>query len=173
MKSDFEKAVSFLFVNEGSAFTDIVEDRGGPTIYGITLAELTEWRGRKQTKTDVKNLSKIEAKNIYKKKYWDPLNLDNVDDPLATIIFDQAVNRGVWRVARELQGIVGVSKDGVIGPKTLSAINNFSARYLGFVFIKSAQLYYIDICKSDKSQLIFLSGWVRRTQRLLDLVITA
>jgi lysozyme family protein len=42
--------------------------------------------------------------------------------PLAIVMFDAAVNNGVGRAVRWLQGALGVPEDGVIGPQTRAAL---------------------------------------------------
>ena len=41
---------------------------------------------------------------------------------LALLVFDAAVNCGVGRAARWLQGVLGVAQDGVLGDITLAAL---------------------------------------------------
>jgi lysozyme family protein len=42
-------------------------------------------------------------------------------------VFDYAVNSGVSRAAKTLQGIVGVTQDGQIGPATIQATKTYIA----------------------------------------------
>src|ERR687894_2600279 len=46
-------------------------DRGGPTNYGITHKVLAEWRGvASVTPNQVKNMTKEEAVEIFRHRYW-------------------------------------------------------------------------------------------------------
>lgn len=52
---------------------------------------------------DVKNLTKEQAKAIYKERYWDSINADSLPENIRLIAMDTAVNQGVG-VAQELIG---------------------------------------------------------------------
>jgi Glycosyl hydrolase 108 len=71
------------------------EDTGGPTKYGISK--------KAHPDVDIKNLTKDEAKKIYKEKYWDAISGDklaNISPALAAVAFDAAVNQGVDKAMR-------------------------------------------------------------------------
>ena len=58
--------------------------------------------------------------------------------------------------------ILGVSVDGIVGEKTLAAINGRNAREL-FADIKRARISFIEgIIKRDPSQMVFKKGWLSR-----------
>lgn len=166
----FQKAMTLLLKREGG-YVDHPLDRGGPTNMGITMQTLGAWRASKVTELDVQNLELEEAMKIYKSNYWNPLNLDKLNDNrLSIIFFDQAVNRGTRQVAKEMQKAVGVRKDGIIGPNSLSAINNTNPILIGLNFIKYSQIYYTKIVGNRPSQMVFLKGWLNRTHHLLDIL---
>ena len=80
---------------------------------------------------------------------------------VADNIYDFAVNSGVGRAVRYAQRIVGAVEDGVMGPKTIKAINSnihtFVTEY------KAARLEFIrKIVARDESQRVFLHGWETR-----------
>lgn len=164
----FDSAFSKVLLAEGF-YVDHPLDRGGPTNMGITIGTLSDYLGKEATVEDVKNLDIDTARKIYRSNYWDRLKLSHIiDSSFADILFDQAVNRGTRRVAEQIQKLVGVRQDGVIGPITLKAINNMDSKKLLIEFLKSTQDAYISIVISNPSQLVFLSGWIKRTHRFLD-----
>lgn len=67
----------------------------GPTKYGIN--------GQANGLTDdqVKNLTMDQARDIYKKKYWNAIGADNLSPEMRAVAFDTAVNQGVG-VAQQL-----------------------------------------------------------------------
>lgn len=69
---------------------------------------------------DIKNLSLMQAKDIYRRDFWGALGCHEMAPPLAYMVFDAGVNCGVGRAARWLQGALGVGVDGAIGPKTMA-----------------------------------------------------
>lgn len=63
-----------------------------------------------------------QAKAICKKDWWDKLGADQLHQAIVFQIWDFAVNAGKSRAVKELQQAVGVSDDGIIGPKTIVAV---------------------------------------------------
>jgi lysozyme family protein len=164
----FESALSEVLLTEGG-YVDHPDDRGGPTNFGITQKTLSDFLGREATVDEVKNLDIDTVRKIYKSNYWDRLRLSFIiDSRLSDIIFDQAVNRGTRRVAEQIQRVVGVKQDGIIGPLTLKAINNMDSKKMLLNFIKQSQDAYVSIVTHNPSQLVFLSGWIKRTHKFLD-----
>jgi len=167
----FEKAIRLVLEHEGG-FVNHKDDRGGATNFGITEETLGRWRRSPVNEEDVKDLTTVEAKEIYKAYYWDPIQLDSFkDEILAAIVFDQAVNRGVYRAATDLQKLVGVKADGKVGPVSLAAVNAVNPKVLALDYIKAAQLHYAKIVKNNPSQRVFIVGWIKRTHTLLDYLL--
>jgi lysozyme family protein len=116
---------------------------------------------------DIANLSLDAAKALYQQDYWQRIAGDHLPASLALLVFDAAVNNGTGRAIRWLQQVVQVSQDGVIGQKTLSALDQAAARPDGL----------IDLCAEFLAQrLLFMTslttwrtfglGWARRLCRL-------
>lgn len=70
----------------------------------------------------IRALTPDQARTIYRRDYWDRVRGDRLPAPLALLVFDAAVNCGVGRAARWLQGVLGVAQDGVVGEVTLAAL---------------------------------------------------
>lgn len=166
--TNFERAFNKVLESEGTHYTDHPNDNGGPTKFGITIADYSRWCGKKVASSDVKNMTMEEAKKIYKKFYWDSMKLDEiVDYGVAYAIFDQGVNKGVGKGVQLAQLAAKVKADGVMGPVSIVAINAMKPMefYVEYFFI--AQLGYIDIVKRNSSQMVFLKGWINRTHKML------
>ena len=114
----FEVAFEKLLKHEGG-YSDHAADPGGKTRYGITEAVAREagYRG------DMRELPLDLAKRIYKDKYWDAVQAENLPADVRYPIFDAAVNSGPAQAAKWLQRACGVRDDGVIGPQTIRAAN--------------------------------------------------
>lgn len=162
----FTGAFHNLLKDEGG-FSNHPQDGGGATQWGVTHDELSRWRGYPVSEEDVKGLTLPEAEEIYKAWYWDTLNLDLVKSQLVgELLFNFGVNMGVVTIAKMAQDILGVVKDGKVGPKTLSAINSSTEDFPKNLF-KAVQIRYVRIVKNNPSQLVFLEGWINRTHRFL------
>jgi lysozyme family protein len=92
----FEKAMEFLLKWEGGYVND-PRDPGGETKYGISK--------RSHPNVDIANLTVEQATAIYKRDYWDALNLDALPPCFGIAVFDAAVNCGkakaaLWKVRK-------------------------------------------------------------------------
>lgn len=165
--ADFEPAFQAMIVNEGGYKLHTVKgDRGGQTYAGIARNYHGSWLGWKYIDAgDLDNLRlKQHVASFYKRKFWDKMQGDQIQSQaIAGTLFDFSVNAG-YRVAAKLaQSVLNVKTDGVIGPKSLAALNgcnpdDFKVRY---ALTKVAR--YAEIVNRDKTQKKFLLGWINRT----------
>lgn len=99
MKANYQYALTELLKDEGG-YTNDPQDPGGPTNFGITLADYRKYINPKGTATDVQNMTVDQAKSIYKPKYWDAVNGDSLPSGVDYCVFDYGVNSGVSRANR-------------------------------------------------------------------------
>jgi lysozyme family protein len=103
-------------------YCDVRGDRGGATNFGITQEVLEKFRDRPVAIGDVKELTKEEAREIYRANYWIPTRCADLPKGVDLEVFDFAVNSGAQRSLRHLQQVTGVHDDTSLGPVTLAAI---------------------------------------------------
>jgi lysozyme family protein len=99
---------------------------------------------------------------LYKRKYWDACRADEFVSGLDYAVFDCAVNSGVGRAVKLLQGCVGVTVDGGIGPATMAAVNQADPTNLIEDFC-NARLQFL---KSLNTWPTFGKGWERRVNEV-------
>lgn len=120
-RDNFEPCLEQAFKHEGG-YVDHPNDPGGATNYGITHLTLARERGVSSvTKTQVKNLSKLEAGKIYRRSYWDPVRGDDLPHGIDLVVFDGGINSGPRRGAQWMQRALGVPDDGKVGNQTITA----------------------------------------------------
>ena len=153
--------IMFVLDREGSQYTNLPADKGGPTKYGITQATLSRFMDHQVDINVVKGLRKIDAAAIYRKVYLSPF--DFIEDPdLKFLLFDSAVQHGVTKAIVWLQKAAEVNPDGHIGPITKRAIEARRDHIL-FKRIYSLRMsYYGMIVKNNPSQSVFINGWMNR-----------
>ena len=84
---------------------------------------------------------------------------------LALQVFDKDWNMGDQAV-KALQSLVMVKADGIIGPKTLAAINDhINPSALVDQFLQAIKAIYIGIVERYPDQEKFLHGWLNRDVR--------
>jgi lysozyme family protein len=123
---EFDRCVDVVLAHEGG-YVHHPADPGAATNFGITQSTLARARGRKTTETDVRLLSKEEACAIYRRFYWDTIRASEMSAGVALAVFDFAVNSGVPGAVRQLQSVLGIVVDGVVGDDTLRALSRADA----------------------------------------------
>ena len=139
-------------------YVDDAADPGGATRYGITRKTLSRRRGRRVSKVEVRALTRAEAVEIYRARYWDACRCGELPAPLALAVFDCAVNQGPKRARKLLQKAAGVAADGVIGPLTLAAVEKAPSTEILGAFMARRALHYAGLAQL----LRFGRGWFRR-----------
>lgn len=125
---------------------------------GITFAVLQRWRGAPITKADVRNLTKAEAAAIYEANYWRPIRGDDLPLGVDLSTMDYGVNSGPSRSVKDLQRVVGVNVDGVVGPVTLAALGRADPR----ATVKAHCARRLSFVQGLKIWDAFGKGWSRR-----------
>lgn len=146
---DFDKAFEKLICHEGGYANDR-RDNGGETRYGISK--------KAYPGEDIKNLTLDRAKEIYRRDYWGPAGCDAVQDGAKFTVFDIAVNSGVRQCVKFLQKATGETADGILGPRTLQAIQSMPAARLAARMEGQRLALFAD--HSDFPA--FGRGWARR-----------
>ena len=108
----FEKAVDLVLEIEG-VYSNDPDDPGRETKYGISKAAHPD--------VDIPSLTLEGAKGIYRRCYWDQFSCGTLPWPLAFLLFDCVVQFNPVHPTRWLQSALGVTIDGVLGPKTFAA----------------------------------------------------
>lgn len=158
---DFDRCVEITLAQEGG-FSQSEGDPGGATNFGITLQTLSEWLGHNITPEDVRNMTKAEAVEIYRANYWIPARCGDLPGGIDLMVFDFGVNAGPRTAIKCLQKAVGVTEDGSIGPRTLTAVHTANARDLIGTLSQLRLSYYRGLANFER----FGRGWTNRTEQV-------
>ena len=112
-------------------------------------------------------ISEEDAVNcVMKPHYWDKWQADQIkSQSVANLVVDWVWASGIHGI-KGVQEILGVTVDGIVGVKTIAALNDRNAREL-FAEIKRARVSFIEgIIKRDPSQIIFKRGWLTRLNNI-------
>jgi lysozyme family protein len=153
-------------------FVNNPDDHGGPTNFGITAADFGRFlaQATPATEEQVKNMTRDQARAIYRKSYIEQPKFDKITDPqLKLVLVDSGVLFGVGRATRWLQQALNVTVDGNFGVESQAALTavadqtKLARQVLGIRFQAIA-----DIVSNNTSQLVFLRGWINRAVTLLQ-----
>lgn len=78
-------------------YTNDAADPGGPTNWGITIADARMYWKKNATAADVKAMPKSVAIDIYRDKYWAKMGCDDDPPGVDFATFDYGVNSGTGR----------------------------------------------------------------------------
>lgn len=161
MKENWESCLAHVLKSEGG-FSNHSSDPGGMTNMGVTKRVWEEWTGKPATEQDMRGLTYADVAPLYRKHYWDAVCGDLLPDGVDLCVFDCAVNAGVVRAIKFLQRSANVEADGVIGPKTLKAVNDMNHTALIRDFCAQREFHY----KSLPTFATFGKGWMARLDRV-------
>lgn len=162
----FDTFADFVLSWEGG-FANNPADPGGATNKGITLATWQR-RGRDLNgdgKIDVSDLRLItddDAKQIMRLYYWDKWKADEIkSQSIANLLVDWVWGSGTYGITIP-QTLLGVSADGIVGPKTLAAVNGQDPEKLFNALKARREQHFRNIAANTPTSQQFLTGWLRR-----------
>ena len=164
--ADAQKLVPFILSWEGGYVNDPV-DVGVASNKGISIAT---WRlhgcyndvDGDIDADDLRIITNEQWMEIFKCQYWDRWKADEIENQsIANIVVDWVWASGVHGI-KQVQKILGVEVDGIVGRKTLAALNSRPADPL-FHQIQAARIAFVEnIVRRKPSQRKFLRGWKNR-----------
>jgi len=143
----FDVAFERLIGHEKGYVND-PEDPGGETNWGISK--------RTYPHLDIKNLTREQAKEIYRKDFWDKLG--GAHPAIKFQVFDFAVNSGIFTAIRKLQQAIGVADDGHWGPVSAERMAAMNLNDVLMQFIAARITFMTNLSTWDR----FGKGWARR-----------
>lgn len=161
----FKKFLDYIFEVEGG-YTNDENDRGGATNFGITHYDAKKYLGYTG---DMRDFKKSDAEKIYEKVYYRGNHIDKItDDRVALSIFDWAVNSGGKGIkkAQIVANKFGANLiiDGIIGNKTLEAINAIDPEAFLKEYHEMQRTFYKNLAATRPTQQVFLKGWLNRLE---------
>jgi hypothetical protein len=165
-KGNFNKAIDKMLNLEGGK-TYEKSDRGGKTNFGITQRTFNTWRDSiNKPRGDVFTISQEEAKEIYKKNYWDLIKGSQLPHDIAQAILSMALTDGPQDAIKHTQKILGIPPTGVMGPITMKSIwsaakQKGTKKLTNYIVDKQIQRY-----QSDEQAKTYGRGWTNRAESL-------
>lgn len=151
-----EIAIGRVLGEEGGYVNrDPKDDPGGETNWGISK--------RSYPDVDIKNLTKDQAIEMYRRDFWARIHADELPAVLVYPALDFAVNSGVETAIRKLQVAAGVADDGHWGPVTRAAVKAMDPNDLALRYVAER----IDYMRKLKNFLANASGWMARIANVL------
>lgn len=131
---------------------------------------------------DVRACTQAQATALFKRHFWDRLACSALPAPLATVLYDGAVNMGAARAVRQLQralNLVGeaeldhwspIAEDGLMGPATRGLAHALEEVDLAWraarQTLRLRLTFYRELAARRPSMQVFLAGWRNRVADL-------
>lgn len=170
--ADFKPAFAFVLQHEDSTRSGkVTADVGGRTRFGI--AEKFHPDLPEEFFSGPAEDALAEAEKIEEREYWNAMRLDEVENQnVANKLFDMGVNMGARQAAlyaqRAANALVTVdarlAEDGVIGPRTLAAINAADPITYYQLLREFSAAYYRHVAAVNPAQAVNLAGWLKRAE---------
>lgn len=164
--ADFEPAFQRMLCNEGGLkLHTVAGDKGGQTYGGIARNRNPQWPGWAYFDRGETAPTEL-VRRFYREEFWMVARLDHViHQRTAENIFDFGVNAGMPTAVRLAQIVIGAVADGIVGPKTVAALNIADPERFASMYALAKIARYRDIVTRDRTQIKFLLGWINRTLR--------
>jgi lysozyme family protein len=111
---------------------------------------------------ELKAIPFAQWREIAKAMFWDKWQADKIaSQAVANILVDWVWASGKYGITLP-QKLLGVAADGIVGPKTLAALNAREPRAL-FAQLRQARINFIEnICAKRPANKKFRRGWLNR-----------
>jgi len=150
-------------------------DKGGATNKGISWKTWTRYAkedlGVEPTLKNLKDIKNEQAEVIYRNRYWNPSGFDKLkDQKIALMSYAWTITSA--GAGKQIQKLLNnefgqqVATDGMIGPKTIEAMNNIpDSVKLTSRIADIRKDYYQNLVIKDPDNAKFLQGWLNRVDR--------
>ncbi|MFA3916686.1 glycosyl hydrolase 108 family protein [Ruegeria hyattellae] len=173
----FQKFHDFIKRWEGG-FVNHPADKGGATNMGVTIGTLADWRGSDVSVEDVRNLTRAEADDIFRARYYAMCRCGEMPDRMAMVVYNCAVLSGPKtsiKMAQEAFNILGLTVDGkglgvdgILGRLTMGAIKQTDPSILADAFMDQQEKHLRGLDTFS----VFGAGWLNRMAGLREIVNT-
>lgn len=161
---DFKTALKHTLKHEGG-FVNHPQDPGGMTNLGVTKKALEAYLQHPVSEEDMRSLTPDDVEDFYRDGYW----REGMPSGIDYALFDTAVNSGPKRAAILLQNVLGVTPDGVIGPKTMKAVEDADQVNLVLDYIWEREKFL----RSLSTFRVFGKGWLARLRGVRNISLKA
>lgn len=160
--ANFQTAAAILLDLEGGFAEQDVNN--GAVNHGIT-ADFLRRHGLPFDVVSIRNMTDDYALDLYYEYHWKPIKGDLIRSQVyANLLLATALHAGVVRAVKILQNAVEVKADGIVGPKTLAAMNASTPD----VYANAILAFYRRLAVNNPNLYAhLLGGWINRLRTLV------
>ena len=155
-------------------FSNDPNDNGGATMVGVTIGTFRsyyKYKGRKTpTVAQLKNIPYKEWRDIIHSLFWSKWKADLIEDQnVANMLVDWIWTSGQGIGIKRVQKLLNLTADGIVGPKTLAAVNAQDPKELVKKVYNARVSHFNSIVRANPSQKKWLKGWMNRINYIYNL----
>jgi lysozyme family protein len=159
-----------------TGFANDPQDKGGATMIGVTIGTFRtycRYKGRGTASVqDLKNITYKEWRDVVHTLFWSKWKADLIEDQaVANMLVDWVWASGQGIGIKRVQKILGVTADGIVGPKTLAAVNAANPAELVKKVYDARVAHFNAIVRNNPSQKKWLKGWLNRVNYVYKLAL--
>lgn len=161
MHPDFERHFQRVIQLEGGFTLHRNPTEVAETYAGIYRKVFPNWKGWQYVDRDKTPPTELVREHYYEEFYK---VLEGIQSgKIRFIIFEFAVNAGLKKSIKIAQVVAGVIADGVLGPKSLAALNAQDEERFVTNFTLARIKHYLDLAnKAPQRYGVYLRGWLNR-----------
>lgn len=167
----FQECLHIILELEGG-YANHPLDPGGPTNWGITQGLYDAWtKVHRQERNSVYSIKQTHVTQIYHEQFWEPIKGELLPVGLNLAVFDCAVHSGPVQAIKILQRLVNLKADGMLGSRTLSAVNNAGIPLKELILqYNAARMKFLRTLRGWRT---FARGWTKRLEKIEKACLTA
>ena len=160
---NFNHIMKSILLFEGG-FSDILDDPGGATNFGITQETYDIYRKRnKLQKQSVKYIKMTEVYDCYYKNYYLKAGCDTLPPALSFVNMDVAVNFGIGGANRFIDQLIENNSE--LAENIIGCDKELSEKYIDI-----REEYRYRITAANKKKCKFLNGWLNRDEQVRKII---
>lgn len=106
------------------------------------------------------------AERVFEHSYWDVMRLDSIrSQDVANKMANIGYNTGCGPLVQIVQRFLALAADGVVGPKTVDAINCHDSGEVIQAIRDGAAQHYRDIVARHPDRAVYLPNWLARAAK--------
>lgn len=162
LSSDLDNFIRDIIRREGG-YVNHPADRGGPTKYGITIANYRRWiKNPKATAWELLRITVDDALEFYR-WYFAECKIDNLPVELLPLAIDLCTlhsPRGVGTILNRVANCYDTTRPR--GQVFHDLVEQFGPRTTKALITLSRVAYFRELCNLEPNQKAFLLGWLNR-----------
>lgn len=137
------------------------------TMRGISIALYRQYFGTNKNCDDLKVITEDDWDTIFRGEFYDRIQADKIKNwSLAKLCVDICFHSGRVVAIKKIQKCLGTTPDGIVGPKTLAALNQPNSKVIFERIWNMRKGWFNRIVYNNPKKMKYLNGWMNRLNKI-------